>query len=375
MNERVRAKQGVAIVVKEDLWEYVRECKEVSPRLMWVRMKIGCLIWVFVAAYAPDMGSTNENERDAFWELLNECLEGFSASERVMVMGDLNARVGDSEVEGIVGKYGVPRVNENGERLVEICAEREFVIGNTWFKKKECKKYTWERGEQKGMIDLILISRAHVKSLLKVEVKRGMAGGMSDHHLVRAEVRVNGEWCGKRKRLPGKEVIKGDKLREDECKGVYKGFISGKWREVDDSDVLSVEDEWRRMRECILEGAREACGTRVLGNGRVKRGSEWWNEEVAAMVREKRVLFNKYLQNKSVDNWERYRRKHQEVKRRVEVLKREANERWGARVSECFRENKKMFWKEVNCVRKRREAVEVKVKDETGELVSGDEAA
>ena len=42
----------------------------------------------------------------------------------VVVLGDLNARVGDGEVEGVVGKYGVPGGNESGERLVNMCGTR-----------------------------------------------------------------------------------------------------------------------------------------------------------------------------------------------------------------------------------------------------------
>ena len=50
-----------------------------------------------------------------------------------VVLGDLNARVGDGEVEGVVGKYGVPGENESGERLLDICVEQELVIGNSFF--------------------------------------------------------------------------------------------------------------------------------------------------------------------------------------------------------------------------------------------------
>ena len=46
-------------------------------------------------------------------------------------------------IEGIVGQHGVPGRNEGGERLLEMCAEQEFVVGNSWCKKKDVYKYTW----------------------------------------------------------------------------------------------------------------------------------------------------------------------------------------------------------------------------------------
>ena len=34
-------------------------------------------------------------------------------------------------IEGIVGRHGVLGRNESGERLLEICAEQELVVGNS----------------------------------------------------------------------------------------------------------------------------------------------------------------------------------------------------------------------------------------------------
>ena len=66
------------------------------------------------------------------------------------VLGDLNARVGN-EFMGIVGQHRVPRRNESGERLLEMCAEQELVVGNSWFKKKDEYKYMCvENGRRNG---------------------------------------------------------------------------------------------------------------------------------------------------------------------------------------------------------------------------------
>ena len=40
----------------------------------------------------------------------------------------------------MVGRYGVPGVNENGEGLIEVCVERRIIVGYTWFQKKKEKK-------------------------------------------------------------------------------------------------------------------------------------------------------------------------------------------------------------------------------------------
>ena len=40
-------------------------------------------------------------------------------------------------IEGIVGQHEVPGRNESGERLLEMCAQQELGVGNSWFKKKD----------------------------------------------------------------------------------------------------------------------------------------------------------------------------------------------------------------------------------------------
>ena len=60
--------------------------------------------------------------------------------------------VGNEVIEGIVGQHGVPGRNENGERLLEMCAEQELVVGNSWLKKNYVYKYSYlvENGGRKG---------------------------------------------------------------------------------------------------------------------------------------------------------------------------------------------------------------------------------
>ena len=99
----------------------VVEWKEVSSRLMWVRVKIVRESWVFISAYGP--GSEKSEEKiEEFWSELSESVVRFGKNESVVVLADLNARVGNEVTEGIVGRHGVPGGNESGERLLEMRA-------------------------------------------------------------------------------------------------------------------------------------------------------------------------------------------------------------------------------------------------------------
>ena len=129
-------------------------------------------------------------------------MDGLSTRNYVVVLGDLNARVGDGEVEGVVGKYGVPGEHESGERLLGMCVEQELVIGNSFFKKKWINKYTWIRMANGRVIErafmyYVLITKRMIGRLKDVHVFRGVASGMPDHFLVEAKVVVAKEWGNK----------------------------------------------------------------------------------------------------------------------------------------------------------------------------------
>ena len=75
---------------------------------------------------------------DEFWNELCDCVGSFGRNVSVVVFGDLNTRVGNEVIEGVVGRHGVTGRNESGERLLEMCAEQKLVVGNSWFKKIMC---------------------------------------------------------------------------------------------------------------------------------------------------------------------------------------------------------------------------------------------
>ena len=75
-------------------------------------------MWMFISAYGPG-SEKSEEQIEEFWNELNECVESFGRNESVVVLADLNARVGNEVIEGIVEQCGVPGRNKSGERLLE----------------------------------------------------------------------------------------------------------------------------------------------------------------------------------------------------------------------------------------------------------------
>ncbi|KAK7076377.1 Acyl-CoA synthetase member 3, mitochondrial [Halocaridina rubra] len=76
--------------------------------------------------------------KEEFWLELDECVGDFVMNVTVVLIGDLNSRVGNVPVVGIIWKYVVPGRNESGENMTEMCSEREMLIAYSVFKKEGC---------------------------------------------------------------------------------------------------------------------------------------------------------------------------------------------------------------------------------------------
>ncbi|KAL9970087.1 hypothetical protein ACROYT_G022409 [Oculina patagonica] len=87
-----------------------------------------------VQCYAPTNDS-DDTTKDSFYAQLQAELEKLPRHDMLVIMVDLNAKVGsdNSSYDRAMGKEGCGTMNENGERLAELCAAYNLVIGGTIF--------------------------------------------------------------------------------------------------------------------------------------------------------------------------------------------------------------------------------------------------
>ena len=124
---------------------------------------------------------------------LQAALENFHCRDLLLVMGDLNAKVGSDNMnfERILGREGCGIQNDNGERLVEWCPFNNMIIGGTLFPYSNIHKLTCISpiGRDQNQIDHLVVNSMWRRSLLDVTVKR-RADASSDHPLVPLKVRL-----------------------------------------------------------------------------------------------------------------------------------------------------------------------------------------
>ncbi|KAJ7978714.1 Craniofacial development protein 2 [Quillaja saponaria] len=110
-----------------------------------------------ISAYAPQIG-LEESTKKAFWEDLEEIVQGVPLGEKLFIGADLNSHVGSTN-EGfkcVHGGYGYGVKNEGGESILDFVVAYDLILANTFFKKRESHLITFSSWPNKSQIDFVL---------------------------------------------------------------------------------------------------------------------------------------------------------------------------------------------------------------------------
>lgn len=83
-----------------------------------------------VQTYAPTADAADE-DIEAYYEQLDGVVNEILSNEILMVIGDINAKVGstsDEQLKAIIGPFGLGRRNKRGNRLLQLCQEHSLTI-------------------------------------------------------------------------------------------------------------------------------------------------------------------------------------------------------------------------------------------------------
>ena len=185
-------RQGVALILKKHLGEKIENYKAISSRLLKVTMEWESERVTYFIVYAPD-SSYDDLIVEEFFGTLQEEMNLLPPTDKIVLLGDFNASVGNNMQDdwpGVVGNYAVGTNNTRGLKFLQFCAINELFIANSIFKHKEKRRYTWispDRTEKQ--IDYIIMSKK-LKPTLKNCRSYHSAEIGSDHSIVIANIDV-----------------------------------------------------------------------------------------------------------------------------------------------------------------------------------------
>ena len=138
-------KSGVAFAVKKEIVSKLESLPQyVNDRIMTMRLPLQDNTHLtLISIYAPTMSNPSE-EKERFYQHLDEVIKKVSKQDRLIILGDFNARVGTSSElwQGTIGRHGIGQENSNGKLLLTLCSLHKLTITNTLFQLKNHHKTT-----------------------------------------------------------------------------------------------------------------------------------------------------------------------------------------------------------------------------------------
>nr|VZI13062.1 unnamed protein product [Spirometra erinaceieuropaei] len=290
-----------------------------------------------ISAYAPPMSSP-EAARDKFYEDLNALLATVSKADKLIVLGDFNARVGTDHAawRSVLGPHGLRGSNDNGLLLLRTCAEHRLILTNTFFCLPEQEKATWRhpRSRQWHLLDYVLVRRRDQRDVLVTKAIAG-ADGWTDHRLVisKMRIRLQPRRRPQGKRPPGKLNVAllslpAHRLHfSNELGQRLDKLPIAAAADAPDAENASVEN-----RRCQLRDTVQTTALSVLGRAR-RQHQDWLDDNdavISSLLAEKNRLHKAYVDHPTEDNKAAFYRSRRQLQQRL----REMQVAWTARKAE-----------------------------------------
>uniref|UniRef100_A0A8D8YRG1 Craniofacial development protein 2 n=1 Tax=Cacopsylla melanoneura TaxID=428564 RepID=A0A8D8YRG1_9HEMI len=273
---------GVGLILNKEWGNRVRNAELYSNRIMLVKLQLNDKeILNIIQIYMPHTGYSDEVIEEIY-DQIDEVMDLTNRNEKVIIMGDWNARVG-CQKDHVTGYYGYGDRNCRGERLIQFCKDKDLVIANTLFKQPLNRRYTWTNATtgNKSQIDFIIVKKTDQKSVLQSKSYPG-ADINSDHNLLFMKIRLQ----SKKKVRKFNNTVKFDlnKLKYTECKIRFQNAVRTSINGINDDEVPNTSNEkWNLLKDAIKNAAINTIGTTT----NIPR-KPWINQEVIDLIEERR---------------------------------------------------------------------------------------
>ncbi|KAI5106486.1 hypothetical protein C0J45_4183, partial [Silurus meridionalis] len=239
--------------------------------------------------------------------------------ERLVIGADFNGHVGEGNRgdEEVMGRYGFKERNVEGQFVVDFAKRMEMAVVNTYFKKKEDHRVTYESGGRCTQVDYVLCRRCNLKEIGDCKVLAGDSVARQHRMVVCGMVL---EANKKRRRVRTERRIRWWKLKEEECSVRFRDKVRQGLGGVEE-----VLDDWATTAGVMREAARKVLGV-TSGNRKQDKETWWWNEEVQESIRRKRLAKQKWDRQRDEKSRQEYKERRQQVKRDVAKAKEKAYE-------------------------------------------------
>lgn len=327
-SEDDRREAGVGFAVKTCLLSKLDgQPRGISERIMVMRL---CLARgqyaTLLSVYAPTMTHT-EDSKASFYDSLRNCLKSIPQHDKVILMGDFNARVGCSSDTwtGVLGPHGIGKMNSNGLLLLSLCQELRLAVTNTMFQLKNIHKGTWmhPRSRTWHMLDYIIVRQRDMRDVCITRVMRG-ADCWTDHRLVRSfmYLKLRSLIRPQCNQLPKR--LNADELLIPAIQQTYQETLVRKIEGLDPVENLDVLEHWNHLKCAVYSSATSVVGIQQ------RRHRDWFDESdelIRELLKEKHSAHQSYLRNPSS---QQLHQRYCNIRSNIQTVLRAMRDNWWA---------------------------------------------
>jgi len=158
VSKEKRAKRGTSILVKKRYERYIKTWEAINENTIKLYMNVFgkklCILGIY--AISDDK---NALVKEDFSGKLNEVIVEIEHSREISIAGDFNSRTGGGDIYNnnnnnnnnnnlVAGPFGGEVINDNGDKLIDICEQISLKILNEYFKHKRIHQYAWHQDTQ-----------------------------------------------------------------------------------------------------------------------------------------------------------------------------------------------------------------------------------
>jgi len=331
---------------------------------LWIQLHIPGGSKLYIGNIYGKNETASAEERRQMYEQLENNISELSAKGPVVILGDMNARVGNQHDR--VGKWREEFKSSNGSLLLELLESNNLICMNN--RLHGPIQYTRRDHATQTVLDYVIVEEELEAMVSSVEVRRDLEVG-SDHLPVIAELQLEGKlekrnqkvikkWRLERLQENWKEfqlikkseafgkdnqllvgILKVDQIdpiqhqqqTSDESSQIGKATVSGVWfqkklmeglkaelRKVDSKiDTMlelvdnytiqrkqhQIEQIWSEWGDSVQKVVMQVIGKKSV-NGKCK---PWWDEELKNAILERRAFYKQTMLDGTGESWKQYR--------------------------------------------------------------------
>ncbi len=255
---------GVGFAVRNSMLSSIEPPSGGTPRILSLHLSTSSGPVNILSIYAPTLCSSDET-KDKFYDELETTIKEIPTTEHLFLLGDFNARIGadHNSWPRCIGHFGIGKLNENGQRLLELCSYHDLCISNTFFSTKRCHRVSWRhpRSCHWHQLDLVITRRPLLNCVLTTRSYHS-ADCDTDHSLVGSKVRLYPKQIHNSKQKGRPRINTALTSVPEVCTRFARAIEDA----LKDCPVNSAEERWSHIRDAIYNSAMTTFGKRVKKN-------------------------------------------------------------------------------------------------------------